>query len=126
MFLQPRRCRVTSPQKAKGSAFERLTLQPFADAGYDVERTRVGWEDDRGDIHGITHPHAGNFTIECKNQKTMKLAEWLGELDREMKANSSEYGAVIHKRKGITDPYQQYATMPVSILVKLLRMAGFQ
>lgn len=117
---------MTSPQKAKGSAFERVIVDAFNAAGYEAERTRAGWEDDRGDVHGIAHPYAGNFTVECKNQKTMKLAEWLGELEREMVANKSRYGAVVHKRKGVTDPDEQYATMKLSTLINLLVLAGFQ
>lgn len=117
---------MTNPQKAKGSAYERLIVTFLRAWGFLVDRTRAGWVDDRGDIHGITHPRLGAFTVECKNHKAMALAGWMDELDREIAANGGGLGAVVHKRKGITDPAKQYATLPFGMLVQLLKEAGYE
>lgn len=117
---------VTNPQKIKGSAFERIIVTFLRAWGFLVDRTRAGWVDDRGDVHGITHPRLGAFTVECKNHKTMALAGWMEELNREIAANGGGLGAVVHKRKGVTDPALQYATLPLGMLVQLLKEAGYE
>ena len=41
-------------------------------------------------------------------------------------ANAKTYiGAVIHKRQGVTETGEQFATMPMKYLVKLLKQAGY-
>lgn len=117
---------VTSSQKIKGSAFERTIVTFLRAWGFLVDRTRAGWKDDRGDVHGLTHPILGPFTIECKNHKTMALSQWFSELDREIAANGKGLGAIVHKRRGVTDPALQYATLPFGMLVQLLKEAGYK
>lgn len=117
---------MTNPQKQKGSAYERAIRTYLTLQGFDAERTRAGWTDDRGDIHGIHHPVLGNFTIECKNQKAMDLSGWLKELERERDANGGGLGAVVHKRRGNTNGEDQYATLPLWMLVQLLIEAGYR
>jgi len=117
---------VTNPQKQKGSAYERLIVDYLKEHGFDAERTRAGWSDDRGDIHGVSHSSFGPFTIECKNQKSMDLSGWLGELERERHANGGQLGAVVHKKRGQTDAAQQYASLPLWMLVQLLKEAGYK
>lgn len=116
---------MTNPQKAKGSAYERSIVTFLRERGFAVDRTRAGWVDDRGDVHGISHPNLGPFTVECKNHRTMALAGWMEELAREVAANCGSLGAVVHKRKGVADPADQYATLPLWMLVRLLREAGY-
>ena len=117
---------MTSPQKRKGSAYELLIVEYLRSQGYDCDRTRAGWSDDRGDIHGIAHRVLGNFTFECKNQKTMDLSGWLTELEREREANGGGLGAVIHKKRGETKAEYQYATLPLWMLVQLIKDAGYR
>jgi len=117
---------MSNPQKQKGSAYERTIVRYLTLQGFDVERTRAGWADDRGDVHGISHPVLGNFTIECKNQKTMALSGWLTELERERKANGGGLGAVVHKRQRVSEGEDQYATLPLWMLVQLLVEAGYR
>lgn len=117
---------MSNPRKQKGSAYERVIVTYLTLQGFNVERTRAGWSDDRGDVHGISHPVLGNFTIECKNHKSLDLAGWLGELERERVANGGGLGAVVHKRPRVTDSEQQYATLPLWMLVQLLTEAGYR
>jgi len=117
---------MTNPQKMKGSAYERLIVTFLRAWGFFADRTRAGWTDDRGDVHGVTHPRLGAFTFECKNHKTMALSGWLTELDREIAANGGGLGAVIHKKRGTTSAAEQYATLPFGMLVQLLKEAGYE
>lgn len=112
---------MPSAGKQKGSAFEREIVQLLHTWGWTgAERTRAGWVDDRGDIDGVI-----GVTFECKNRRAMELAEWIDELIVEMQHANNHVGAVIHKRKGITDANQYYASMPVKTFLTLLREAGY-
>lgn len=112
---------VTNPQKAKGSAYERLIRDYLNAAGFTVDRTRAGWKDDRGDLHGVH-----GFTWECKNQRAMALSTWVDELLTECRNAGTSVGAVVHKRRGTTDAGEQYATLPLRMLVQLLKEAGYK
>ena len=112
---------MTNPQKAKGSAYERTIVDYLNSQGFTTERTRVGWAEDRGDIHGIA-----GFTFECKNHKAIRLSQWVGELLTECANAGTSMGAVIHKRRGVTDAAEQYATLPLGMLVQLLKEAGYK
>ena len=112
---------MTNPQKQKGSAYERTIVNYLRECGFGVDRTRAGWTDDRGDIHGIE-----GFTFECKNHKSISLAGWVSELLIECVNAGTQLGAVVHKRRGSTDGGEQYATMPLRMLVQLLKEAGYK
>lgn len=64
--------------------------------------------------------------FECKNHKRTDLAGWLNELDIEVSNAGSTVGAVIHKKRGTADGAEQYATLPLGMLVQLLREAGYE
>lgn len=117
---------MTSPQKIKGSTYERLIVTYLREQGFNVDRTRAGWADDRGDVHGVEHPILGRFTFECKNHKTMDLGGWMAELAREVTANGGGLGAVVHKRRGDSSGENQYASLPLWMLVQLLTEAGYR
>jgi hypothetical protein len=111
---------MTNPAKRKGDAYERLIVEYLRSEGFTVDRTRAGWSDDRGDIHGI-----GGLVLECKNHKTLRLSGWLEELSVEMANAGVNMGAVIHKRSGSQEGGEQYATLPLRLFVKLLREANY-
>ncbi len=118
---------VTSAAKTKGSAYERSIVNYLRGCGFRVDRTRAGWSDDRGDIHGVTSSTDGQqFVFECKNHKRIDLAGWVNELDIEISNAGSSVGAVIHKKRGTTEGAEQYATLPLRMLVQLLQEAGYE
>lgn len=117
---------MPNPNKNKGSAYERLIVNYLRDEGFSVDRTRAGWTDDRGDIHGLSGPDNRTFVFECKNHKAMDLAGWLAELDRECAAAGTDLGCVVHKRRGSVSGAEQYATLPFGLLVRLLKQAGYR
>jgi len=112
---------VSNPAKRKGNEFERLIVNYLRDEGYAVDRTRAGWSDDRGDIHGIQ-----GVVLECKNHKTITLSAWMEELAVEMANAKCSMGAVVHKKRGSQEGGDQYATMPMRLLVQLLKEAGYK
>jgi hypothetical protein len=111
---------VSNPSKRKGDSFERLIIEYLRSEGYTVDRTRAGWSDDRGDIHGIE-----GVVLECKNHKTLAIPAWLEELRIEMVNAGCDMGAVVHKRRGSQEGGEQYATLPLKLFIKLLREAGY-
>lgn len=111
---------MTTPSKRKGDRFEREIKQWLDDNNIPVDRTRVGWTDDRGDIHGIP-----NVVIECKNHKTLDLAQWIRELDSEIANAGARTGCVVHKRRGTTNGSDHYATLRFGAFIQLLREAGY-
>ena len=135
LILWDMRADMTSRQAIKGNAYERSIVNYFRESGFvNAERTRAGWSDDRGDVHGITSPDGLAFTIECKNHRGDNLPGWcrellplwIRELEVECANNKTYVGAVIHKKKGSTDMGEQYATLPFKMLVLLLRQAGYK
>jgi hypothetical protein len=116
---------MTNPNKIKGDTFERSIVDYLRESGFNVDRTRAGWVDDRGDIHGISRDGIA-FTLECKNHSRDNLPGWIAELYAEITNNRGFLGAVIHKRRGTTIASDQYATLPLGMLVQLLKEARFQ
>ena len=123
--MQGRLGGVSNPNKNKGDAFERSIVNYFRESGFNADRTRAGWTDDRGDIHGISRDNLV-FTLECKNHRRDNLPGWIAELYSEITNNRGFLGAVIHKRSGTTVASDQYATLPLGMLVQLLKDAGFK
>lgn len=117
---------MSNPAKQKGSAYERLIVAFLREHGFRVDRTRAGWSDDRGDVHGISGPDGRPFVVECKNHRTTALAGWISELRIECANAGAEVGAVVHKRVGSTSGEDQYATLPLGMLVQLLQEAGYK
>jgi hypothetical protein len=116
---------MTNPNKIKGDTFERSIVDYLRESGFNVDRTRAGWVDDRGDIHGISRDGIA-FTLECKNHRRDNLPGWIAELYSEVTNNRGVLGAVIHKRRGTTIASDQYATLPLGMLVQLIKEAGFK
>ena len=117
---------MSNPQKNKGSAYERSIVNYLRECDFTVDRTRAGWTDDRGDIHGIQSSTGRAFTFECKNHRKDNLPGWIRELHIEVANAGGEIGAVIHKKVGTTDGGEQFATLPLSMLVLLLKEAGYK
>jgi len=111
---------MTNPAKRKGDGFERSIVEYLRSEGFTVDRTRAGWSDDRGDIHGIE-----GLVLECKNHKTLAIPAWLEELRIEMANARCDMGVVVHKRRGSQAGGEQYATLPFWLFVKLIKEAGY-
>jgi Holliday junction resolvase len=117
---------MVNPQKIKGDSYERSIVDYLRESGFTADRTRAGWVDDRGDIHGVTSPEGKPFTFECKNHRGDSLPGWIKELQREINNAGGVVGVVVHKKHGTTLPSEQFATLPLGMLVQLLKEAGYK
>ena len=109
---------MTSPQKRKGSAAELAVAKWLRKLGWiHAERSRAGWQDDRGDIDGLP-----GIVIEVKAEKKFDLPGYLRELEVEIENAKAWTGTVIIKRRGSTNVDDWYAVMPAKIWAELLLM----
>lgn len=106
---------------AKGSAFERLIADYLAIEVDDrIDRRVKTGASDKGDIGGLRH-HGHRIAIECKNHAAMNLAGWVDEARSEATNDGAMLGVVVHKRRGKGRAGDQYVTLTLSDLVKLLK-----
>lgn len=101
--------------KAKGTRYETEMAEFFTRAlGYRVERRALKGNRDEGDL--ILH---GGWVAELKNEKTLRLGDYLDELRVEMRNANAELGVVLVKRRG-KGPIGSYALLPMEVLLRLL------
>lgn len=98
---------MSNPQKAKGSAFERLVCDYLAQA-VPCERIPAGATLDRGDLWT---PLAA---IQCKNHRTLSLGAWIDQTLEQQQNASKALHALTIKRKGTTDPASQLVVMTLA------------
>jgi hypothetical protein len=104
---------MSNPQKAKGSAFERLIRDYLAQA-IPCERIPAGAEIDRGDLWT---PAA---CIQCKNHRSLSLGAWLSQTIQQQFSANKPLHALVVKRKGTTDPADQFVVMSLEQFRDLL------
>lgn len=126
--------------KAKGTSFETMILNYMRGKGFNrVYRPATKGLYDTGDINGIVRPGSvngdskGTFRqaiLQCKNQKTFKLSDWLN--DSVLQAKQNEVGGdalpvlvVKRPRTGEKTLGDSYAVLRMDDLVSLLREAGY-
>lgn len=109
---------MSSAAKAKGSQAERDVVKWLKQWFPYVDRRLAGATLDKGDISGIP-----GVTIEIKNHATLKLAEWVAELETEMANDKAWTGTVLHKRRGKGNVGDWYCTMPAKVWIELLLKA---
>lgn len=99
---------MANPNGAKGSLFERSLLPLLCD--YWPESVRLGKQGvkDCGDFH---MPFNTIYVIEAKNVQRLNLAGWLEEARIEAANKGVPFGVVVHKRRGVSDPMEQYLTL---------------
>ena len=107
--------------KKAGTSFERAQADWLAlrlnDDRID-RRVKTGTKD-RGDIGGVRVP-GGRVVIECKNTARLELPAWLREAETERRNDDAVVGVVMHKRRGVTAPDQQYVTMTAETFARLI------
>lgn len=119
-ITKPRRNRQSA--KKAGSSFERAQAD-WLGAELDddrIDRRVKHGAKDRGDIAGVRTIRGGRVVIECKNTTRLDLPGWLREVEAERINDDAAIGVVMHKRRGTTDPSQQYVTMDAATFVRLL------
>jgi Holliday junction resolvase len=95
---------MTTPQKAKGSQWERDVAKYFNERGYpDVERRYgAGATLDKGDINGVK-----DTVVEAKNWAKISLSTIVDEALLEQKNAKKRFGISVIKRrnKNVKDAY---------------------
>lgn len=109
-----------SRSRRLGTTWETAVVTWLRDYWPNAERRALNGAKDRGDIAGIPL-----VVIECKNAKTITLAAWLDELAAEMANDTAEVGALWVKRRGKASAGDGYIVLHPTVLVRLLKGAGY-
>jgi len=104
---------MANPQKRKGSAFERLICDYLAER-MPCERIPAGATLDRGDLWTAA------AAIQCKNHRTLSLGAWLRDAMEQQVNAGKRLHALVVKRKGTTDPAEQFVVMSLEQFRELL------
>lgn len=108
---KPRRNRASA--KKAGSSFERAQADWLAARLNDdrIDRRVKRGTQDRGDIAGVRTIRGGRVVIECKNAARVDLSGWLREAEAERVNDDALIGVIMHKKRGTTNPAEQFVTM---------------
>ena len=120
--LAPRKSpRSRASAKKAGSSFERSIVDWLAKHIDDrIDRRVKNGAKDRGDIGGVRHM-GGRVVIEAKDYGGRLMpGPWVAEAETERGNDDATVGLVIAKRRGTTDPGQQFVLMTVNDLAALL------
>jgi Holliday junction resolvase len=113
---------VTTPEKAKGSQWERDVAKVFNEMGYPHVERRYGAGNtvDKGDLNGFAHA----IVIECKNLKSITLSTIMDETARERANAKADIGLAVIKRRN-KPARQAYAVVTLEEMIYLLKQAGY-
>lgn len=113
--------RSRASAKAAGTAFERKVADYLAGNVDDrIDRRPKTGAKDKGDIGGLRHM-GQRVVVEAKDYGGRLLAgPWLNEAEVERGNDDAGVGLVVAKRRGTTDPGDQFVLMTLRDLVSLL------
>ena len=110
---------MTNRSKAKGTSGESAIVEYLRGQGFTAcERRALNGASDKGDVAGIH-----DTVIEAKKANRIELAEWVKELEVEMRNANARFGAVWAWRRGKSSPAEWYVVMPGHVFADLLREA---
>lgn len=117
-----------SRQSAKqaGARFERHIADYLAEHLDDrIDRKVKTGAADKGDIANVRDSYGARIVLECKDYGgRLQPAQWLKEAHQEAANDNAYAGLVIAKRKGTTNPGQQYVLTDLDTLIRLLKGPG--
>ena len=113
--------RSRTSAKQAGARFERIVADYLASHVDDrIDRRVKTGALDRGDIGGLRHM-GGRVVLELKDYGgRLQPGPWINEAEIERGNDDALLGAVVAKRRGTTDPAEQYVLMTLGDLVALL------
>lgn len=106
--------------KAKGAKTEQLFCDYLKQWVPHVERRHLSGAFDRGDIAGVP-----GVIFEIKSGASLSIAQWLKELEAEIRNDNADTGAVVVRPKGKPDPPDWFTVIPLPLYVQLLIDAGW-
>ncbi|WP_027503333.1 hypothetical protein [Rhodococcus sp. UNC363MFTsu5.1] len=112
---------MTNPNKTKGDRAERAVRDFLRTNGFPhCERTRAGYTRDAGDLHP-----APGLTVQVKDRAAYAWPEWLRQLGEQKDEARADHALLVLKRRGLGDPGEWLAVMPLAQMAELLRAAGY-
>jgi hypothetical protein len=109
-----------SKQRQKGTRAETAVVGYLKEHGFPyAERRALHGVNDKGDITGC-----GPVVFEVKDHAKLTLAEWVKELEEEIRNAEADTGCVVAKKRGTLDVGEWYAVMPFRLMVQLLKESG--
>ena len=112
--------RSRSSARAAGARFERSIADWLAENLDDrIDRRVKTGAKDRGDIGGVRH-RGERVVLECKDTARTDLAGWIREAHLEAGNDDARVGVVVAKRRGTTNPAEQWVHMTLADLAWLL------
>lgn len=119
-----------SKSKAKGTAFEVLVRDYLINKGFiHAHRTALSGGNDTGDINGIIRRDTlRKVAVQCKNQKAMKLSEWLNDTVAQAERLGGAVPALVVKRAGKGEKAlgESYVVMRLDDFSELLKEANYE
>lgn len=109
--------------KNAGAAFERLVADYLRDHLDDrIDRRVKTGAQDKGDIANVRDAFNRRVVIECKDYSgRLQPGPWITEAHTERDNDQAHAGVVVAKRRGTTNPAEQYVLMTLEDLVTILR-----
>ena len=112
--------RSRASARAAGARFERSIADWLASNLDDrIDRRVKHGAKDRGDIGGIRH-RGERVVLELKDTARTDLAGWIREAHLEARNDDARIGVVVAKRRGTTNPADQWVHMTLADLAWLL------
>lgn len=112
-----------SRESDKGNGFAQDVADYLATALGDdrIERRVNHGSNDKGDIAGVK-VRGKRTVIECKCCKRMDLSGWVDEAETERNNDDSEFGVVVHKRRGYGKKRMggNYVTMTLEMFAAII------
>ena len=108
--------------KQAGARFERLISDYLRDNLDDrIDRRVKTGAKDCGDMANVRDSHNRRIVIETKDYGgKLNLPQWTKEAHQEAENDGAHVGLVIAKRRGTTNPADQWVAMTVNDLIQLL------
>ena len=112
--------RSRASARAAGARFERSIADWLAEHLDDrIDRRVKRGLKDRGDIGGVRH-RGERVVLELKDTARTDLAGWIREAHLEARNDDARIGVVVAKRRGTTNPADQWVHMTLADLAWLL------
>lgn len=110
--------------KQAGARFARNVADWFKAHGHPYsDKAPLAGRFDKGDVANVFHFDGFPIALELKDRATTALPEWWREAQVEAKNLNTPYAAVVHKRRGVSDPGAQWVTMDVDTFNQIIRGA---
>lgn len=108
--------------KQAGARFERQVADYLRDNLDDrIDRRVKTGAKDRGDLANVRDSHNRRIVIETKDYGgKLNLPQWTKEAHTEAHNDNAHVGLVIAKRRGTTNPADQWVAMTLDDLIRLL------